>query len=278
MLQRIKSKISTAARLLSEQYESRHVYPSTMDQLHALRLRMAAYTPIGRKLNSAEEVSIRLTGIPHPITVRRTTSDFILIVHIFEQGEYAPVTKWSLPEDCTILDLGGNIGISCLYFSQVFPRCRIITVEPDPKNAALLRSNCSHLIDSGRLTVVDGFVGAVDGHAGIDRSLDSWAFRKANGSNSLEQIPCYSVPTIIQQYKIGKIDLLKCDIEGSEQELFDSCDPWVGLCDAIAVETHAPYVLSDFYRDLRRNGWHFGPPLWENSDPIYGKTFVRRQL
>ena len=41
----------------------------------------------------------------------------------------------------TIIDCGANIGISSLYFASIYPSARIYSVEADPENLAILKSN-----------------------------------------------------------------------------------------------------------------------------------------
>ena len=55
----------------------------------------------------------------------------------------------------------------------------------------------------------------------------------------------------------GEVDLLKCDIEGTEKELFAGCAPWIGRVRHLAVETHPPYTPDDLYAALGAAGWEF---------------------
>ena len=40
-----------------------------------------------------------------------------------------------------MLDLGANAGFSSAYFLSVFPKARIVAVEPDERNLAICRAN-----------------------------------------------------------------------------------------------------------------------------------------
>src|SRR5688500_1422830 len=42
-----------------------------------------------------------------------------------------------------VIDCGANIGISILYFKQVYPACRILAFEPDPAIFTYLSKNIS---------------------------------------------------------------------------------------------------------------------------------------
>ena len=53
------------------------------------------------------------------------------------------------------------------------------------------------------------------------------------------------------------VDLLKCDIEGAEAELFADCGPWIRRMKSIVVELHAPYDKTKFLVDIKRGGGEF---------------------
>ena len=50
------------------------------------------------------------------------------------------------------------------------------------------------------------------------------------------------------------IDLLKCDVEGAERELFESCSSWLPHIRLASVECHHPYTQEDLLSALRANG------------------------
>jgi hypothetical protein len=74
---------------------------------------------------------------------------------------------------------------------------------------------------------------------------------------------------------LDKIDLLKCDIEGTESELFANCKDWISRVDHLIVETLAPYRVADLTQHLREAGWPFDV-LSEFQDDKLGLAFFRR--
>lgn len=206
----------------------------------------------------ARQVSLCLRAAPDPIWCREYSSDFLVLSEIFEQGEYRQVGDWGLPPDATVIDLGGNIGLATLYFSTLMPRMRAVVVEPDADNCRMIEHNCRRMIAEGRLQISQAFIAAEDGAAAIDRSGRSWAFKKGGpAEKGTEAIPCLSMQSIVKMSSFETIDLLKCDIEGSEQEVFADCAAWIGRVRHLIVETHDPYKPADLYRDLRKAGWDF---------------------
>ena len=50
----------------------------------------------------------------------------------------------------------------------------------------------------------------------------------ANPGRSGETIACVGVPALLRDAAFDEIDLMKCDIEGAESDLFRDCHGWIG--------------------------------------------------
>src|SRR5205085_6079242 len=116
--------------------------------------------------------------------------------------------------------LGANIGLSVRLWLRTFPVDTLVAVEPDAANLALCIENAGAA--AGVLKPVQCFVGAAAGSAAIDRRLGTWAYRMAPAGEGSDRIPVRTMPDILADagLKDTTIDLLKCDIEGAEVELF----------------------------------------------------------
>jgi FkbM family methyltransferase len=242
-------------RRATKVFGSDSIYPSFSDAWRAFHLRFAAEPKRGKKPGRTYQMRVR--NCPTPLFVRKNTSDFLVLRDIFEDGEYQEAKLFNLPADATVLDLGGNIGMSVLYFAGLCPQSKLIGVEPDAGNFEMMRMNCRKLIDDGRANLVRAFVAASDGQAGIDRSDDAWGFKKtdAPAAAGAETVPCVSIPSLIRKAGWDRIDLMKCDIEGTEKELFADCASWIGMVRHLIVETHPPYGPQDLFDALKRVGW-----------------------
>jgi FkbM family methyltransferase len=230
---------------------------SWRDGWTAFMLRFAA-SGQGKALLGPKECFLNLKSLPTPLTLRRTNSDIFVVRDVFESEDYGFVRQMNLPPDATIFDLGANIGLASLYFASLFPASTILAVEPDAENCNLLERNCATLISADRLKLMRAFVGADDGTATIDRSDQSWGFKKAGAPDAgQETIPCLSITSLLSARPMERIDLLKCDIEGSEAELFTNCVSWIHKVRNIIIEVHPPYSSDLLYADLRRASWEF---------------------
>lgn len=221
-------------------------------------------------------LSLSLRSLRDPVYLRVSNSDFAVFEEIFDRDEYAAIKQWNLPDNANIIDLGSNIGLATVYFTAVVPNASVVAVEPDEENCRVLRKNCRRLLHDKRLQVFRAFIAAQDGTAGIDRGESSWAYHKVDTIDAAhEAVQCISMPHLIQEGRMDTIDLLKCDIEGSERELFANCAPWIGRVKHLVCETHTPYMNSDLYNDLRSAGWDFEIAL-ERQSKIDGIAFLRR--
>ena len=222
-------------------------------------------------------LGLRLRCLNDPVYVRVANSDFLVLGEIFDRDEYVHVKQWQLPPQPKIFDLGANIGLASVYFTSIFPDAHLVAVEPDDDNCRLIGMNCRRLLEEGKLHVVRGFVAATDGVAGLDRTVRAWAFHKVDTVDSdHEAVPCYSMPHLMRDSGYDQIDLLKCDIEGSEVELFRNCAPWIGAVRHLIVETHTPYLVKDLYKDLCAAGWDFDVTYEEQEEQV-GISFMKRK-
>ena len=86
-------------------------------------------------------MGLHVKGEPKPVYIRLGTSDLWVFREIFLDHEYEPVKAAGLSDARVIVDLGSNIGLSVRYWRTLFPRARIVAVEPDAGNMAVCRKN-----------------------------------------------------------------------------------------------------------------------------------------
>lgn len=205
------------------------------------------------------EVAVRLAGREQPFHLRLGTSDWHVLEEIFFDGEYAIADEFARDSIRTIVDLGANVGYSVLLWKTRFPEARVIAVEPDANNMAVAKRNAEALPG---VTLIEGCATARSGHVTLDRSGgEAWAFRVGappkTGSTGADAIRAYSMDDLLQAAAVpndAPIDLLKCDIEGGEAELFADCRSWIGRVRHVIIELHRPYRSEQFFADLARGG------------------------
>jgi FkbM family methyltransferase len=219
-------------------------------------------------------VDIRLRGEELPFSIRLSSTDWLVFEEVFLKGEYAFVK--SLPVTACIVDLGANVGFTLRYWHRLFPGAHIIAMEPEAGNCEACRRN----IQTGRIAE---FVTLVEAGAGSERRWvrlsnggGEWAYSTRGTDPTGERVEVRSLEEVLNQYAKGQVvDLLKCDIEGAEEELFSSCRPWIGRVQAIAVELHPPYDLDRLLADLTRAEADFEVAV-ESQTKANTLAFLRR--
>jgi FkbM family methyltransferase len=171
---------------------------------------------------------------------RANSSDLSVFGQIFIQREYRCLD--AVPSAGLIIDCGANTGYSAAYFLTRFSSARVIAIEPDPENYAML---CRNLASYGaRATCIRAGVWshsttlALDeAQAGIGRE---WArtVRPARAGEK-DSIKAVDVGSLLQESGAERISILKVDIEGSEREVFArNTAEWLPRVDHIVVELH----------------------------------------
>jgi FkbM family methyltransferase len=242
-------------RIIQRHWHERGQYASSIDWLLSIYNRILIHLPRAPLPGRGRVVRVRPVGLSHPLFVRLASSDWYVLEEIFLNGEYEHIAR--TPRGVkTVLDLGANVGMSVRFWQTLFPGVRVIAVEPDEQNLAMARRN---VMESPAVTFIRACVAGRARDVWLDRSSNEYSISMRDqrpGSTAQESlVPALTVPQVLERAGFaGEIDLLKCDIEGAEAEVFADCAAWIGRVGNIAIELHAPYTAQRFLEDLRRNG------------------------
>jgi FkbM family methyltransferase len=197
-------------------------------------------------------------GAPRNIFCRQGTTDPMLLENIYLDHEYAELTEKISAPVRTVLDLGANVGYTVRLWQSTFPGCRVIAVEPDAGNLRVLCRNVQAGPAPEHVDAIHAFAAGRPGTASLDRSGGAWGYRKVDGAGA-EAISAFTVDQILRESRFGSgaVDLLKCDIEGAEKEVFADCAGWIAGVRNLVVETHQGYAAADLLRDISRAGANF---------------------
>jgi FkbM family methyltransferase len=171
---------------------------------------------------------------------------------VFIDRQYAPLQIFPDHSVNTIVDLGANIGLSLCFWSQQYPSAHLFAVEPDRENAKICTLNCALWGITDRVLLIEACIGRESGHAWLDRGAEPWAYRLSHSSTPVSsQTEVLSMSDFLNRAQIeGRIDILKCDIEGGEAELMSTCQDWLDRVDVMIMELHAPYSVDRLKKDL----------------------------
>jgi FkbM family methyltransferase len=141
---------------------------------------------------------------------------FALISEIFLEREYAVELAADEP---VIFDCGSNIGISILFFKQMYPRAKITGFEPDKKTFELLKRNVAEngLKDVSLHNVALSFEAGEAAFYSDSRTPGSliMSLFKERMDGEARKVPCAPLSSFVQ----ASVDLLKMDIEGAEMDV-----------------------------------------------------------
>lgn len=169
------------------------------------------------------------------LSIRPSSSDFDVFLQVFRNREYDIGFNTSIK---TIIDAGANNGYTARFLSMKYPLARIFSIEPDPDNYAELEKNVKPI---SNITPIFGAL--IGGDKSKNVKLGSgkhWCRRIEVGDG---EIPGYPLRSIMDHYKISRIDLLKIDIEGGEKDVFSSgTELWLDHVVNIVIELHDRWV------------------------------------
>lgn len=153
---------------------------------------------------------------------------------IFEKQIYRFKAQTQTP---VIIDCGANIGLSILYFKQLYPQSRIIAFEPDKEIFTVLKNN----VQNWGFSNVDLVNKALwDSETILEfNSEKADAGRLSENSSKLEGEK-YKVPTVrLRDYLEQSVDFLKIDIEGAETQVIKDCSDLLINAKNLFLEYHS---------------------------------------
>lgn len=200
-------------------------------------------------------VDLDLVGLGPGVRLRSHTTDISVFTEIMLGASLGKLPADLKPE--VILDLGANIGLSYRWLRSRYPDARFVCVEPDPANVGVLRANVAAA--RGECEVIAACVGGFERRVHLVDTDGEWGFRLADVDDPEEaETDVVTMDQILERAGIDRVDILKCDIEGSESEVFANCRSWIERVDHLVVETHADVIsTSVLLESIQRNGGQF---------------------
>lgn len=136
-------------------------------------------------------------------------------MHIFIDREYD--IKLNREGKC-IIDAGANIGLASLFFLTRWLNVRIIALEPEAQNFDLMIKNLK-----GYPQVICLQKGLWDSDCFLEVVDNGWGeagfMVKESSERTVNSVEGVMLKTLMNQYRVTNIDVLKLDIEGSEENI-----------------------------------------------------------
>ncbi|MEO7403533.1 MAG: FkbM family methyltransferase [Burkholderiales bacterium] len=164
----------------------------------------------------------------HAVHYRPGTSDCPVMYEILlKPGSKA---EYALPDAIqprVIYDIGGNIGLTSIYFANRFPEANIHVFEPVPANYQLLQNN---IAPYPRVRAHQVALGASDGELdmfGSDNANNFGGFsffdKGVDRTKRTTVVQCHA-QRYIDKHCLPQPDLIKIDTEGAEHAILSSLD------------------------------------------------------
>ena len=158
---------------------------------------------------------IFLSNYPH---------DLITIMVVCSKREYGDV-----PKNAIVLDVGANIGAFCL-FAKLNGACRVVAFEPNPEAFDILQKNIRENGFQESITAVNVAVSDMDDSlVWISQDSDPNNHIVDQEKNSQEnsiRVKTISLKSLLLQYSLDHVDLMKVDCEGAEYKIIESSDEY----------------------------------------------------
>ncbi len=169
--------------------------------------------------------------------IRADSTDPWVFQQIFIQCDYRHLAHRR--DVKVIIDAGAYVGYSSIYFAELYPHAFIYALEPEESNFQALQRNTRHYPNIKAIQAAvwkeDGFIEVLKGTG------EQWAFHvHETTTENRDRIPAVTIQSLIQQYRLPRIDILKMDIEGAEAAVFETpaCHSWLGSVSVLVIELH----------------------------------------
>ncbi len=237
------------------------------DSFNSLFYKCMAYVKAheaGVNLGKAQKDLIKATLVINSRTIavylRSNSSDLQVLESVLLHDEYKPAVKQLL--DTTkqknirqIIDAGGNIGLTSIYFHCFFPDAHFTIIEPDERNFSLLKKNIdingvknklllknALWVNSEPLVIEDLF------RDGKEWSLTVGQKVADSKNQKRTELLGITLKEICERKNNPPIDLFKIDIEGAERFLFSNSEflETINSCvENLVIEIHDEFKIRD---------------------------------
>jgi FkbM family methyltransferase len=197
-------------------------------------------------------LAIRVPGLASPIHLRRQDLEIFWQIMVMQENDFRALPQASRATDVyrkivselnkpVVIDCGGHIGLSALWFASHFPEALVYSVEPDSSNFELLQQNTRSY---SNIIPINGGIWSRTCYLEVSNP------NSGNASFRLQEVAEDAAlvrPNMLQGYAIGDIAdreesnrlfLVKIDIEGAESEVFKRPAEWMGSAAVLIVELH----------------------------------------
>lgn len=180
------------------------------------------------------------------------------LLHSLDELFFSEIYKFkSKKEAVRILDCGSHIGLSILYFKNLYKNAIIKGFEPDNENYELLNKNLQEwqfdkvTIEKAAVWTINGEVNFNQGSGMSSQIIETETIAKGHSTKCIRLKDCIN----------EEVDFLKMDIEGAEYKVLKDAEDKLGLIKNIFIEYHGKFSennkLVEILQLLERSGFQY---------------------
>lgn len=216
------------------------------------------FTPIGyvrvlRLINETATgdgtvVPVNVKPLGGAIYLRRGSTDTAVLFDAIEHRYHLPPPDL---QPARIWDLGANVGITTAHLAMLYPNAKVTGVEPDRRSAGLAVANTRRFGD--RVGIIEAAVWTETGIADFAAPPRREFAGRLGGPGDHQRVLTYSLNDLLASDP--RVDYLKVDIEGAEEQVFTANTEWAAKVRCLKVEVHPPYTMSACRTALEQLGF-----------------------
>jgi FkbM family methyltransferase len=160
---------------------------------------------------------------------------------IFNKDEYGLIREMDLGPVPRVCDIGAHCGLFTNWIKELHPNAHVVAVEPAMLNVRALIHNTADFLNVQILPCAVGDDTRVDilntgGQSFQHTLLDVGGVIET----SHEKVPILSIHRVVTMFGPHKIDLMKIDADGAEEEILSECSTW--------IPNHVRYMVVECHR------------------------------
>jgi FkbM family methyltransferase len=174
----------------------------------------------------------------------KPSSDFSVFKSVIIEKQYSFNFECKNNEQFVIIDAGANCGYTAIYFQDRFPSSTIYSIEPSFSNYEILNANIE-LNQLNNVYLINKALWYENDLLGFDSNFRDGlehSIRTIENNNENElKIPALNLKSLIDEFNVKNIEILKIDIEGAEAEIFNNdkqLNEVLKITKNLAIEIH----------------------------------------
>jgi len=175
--------------------------------------------------------------------IKLLQSDMYPYYETFIAGQY---NSLEIRKGDRVLDAGASVGdFSLLATEAVGPSGTVVSLEPDPYYYSILSEN----LQMNKIENCTPLALALSSRTGTGLAF-------LNKLESIKQIKTSTITMkdLLKEMKLSHFDVIKLDVEGAEEEIFDDVS-WLSGVRDLVVETHGN-AFDRVFATLQASGFH----------------------